>query len=150
MSAKRQSRTLRLTPIALTLLALGACDNHVDPQPDFERIETVWSISAPPGTEVEEYYSSEVDFQGGRSDIYVLHIPESSRRDPWDPSSYTEGTPSIGNPSPEDIAESSGAQIPEETYDQLACEEPRREDQNYLVLCYHEQGDAFYVFEQLF
>lgn len=136
---------------ALALLLSGCSpEPTAPPEPDLEWIESTWDMEVPPGVEVLEYYSSEVDFHGGRDDVYVLKVPIAERSGFWDPSTYTEGLPYDGSPAVGDIVESAGAGIRQDALDSLQCAKPSRADQNYILACHDEESDQFYLFEQIF
>ena len=137
---------------AAIALLLSGCDLELNapPEPDLSRIESVWDIKVPPGTEVLEYYSSEVDFHGGRDDVYVLQLHTSERSGIWDSSTYTEGIPSDGSPGVDDIIESADADIADGALESLRCAEPARADQNYILVCHDVESDKFYLFEEIF
>lgn len=138
------------TYLLLAALVLAGCEVSNDPEPDLDRVRALWTMNVPVDAEVEDYWSSEVDFQGGRDDLYVISIPEKSRVEAWDTAGYTEGVPLGDSPSPADIARSSGASIAEDVYDELTCRKPIRQGQDYILICYHQGDDLFYVFEQIF
>lgn len=151
MRSRRSSWSIAAAGASVALL-LSGCDLELSapPEPDFDRIESVWGIEVPPDAEVQGYYSSEVDFHGGRDDVYVLQLPPSNRSGTWDSSTYTAGIPHDGSPTAEEIIESSEAEVSEEILSSLHCSQPLRADQNYLLTCHHSESDDFYLFEQIF
>ena len=68
---------------AAIALLLSGCDLELNapPEPDLSRIESVWDIKVPPGTEVLEYYSSEVDFTGVETMYTSYSYPLQSARE---------------------------------------------------------------------
>ena len=148
------SKRIVITAVGFCLipasLVLAGCDVDSDPEPDLDRVRSVWEMDIPADAEVEDYWSSEVDLQGGRDDLYVVSIPQTSRGGTWDPVQYTEGVPASGSPDPADIARASGAPLAEDIFDELSCQEPVRRGQDYILLCYHPRDDLFYIFEQVF
>lgn len=134
------------------LVALSGCDASPpeDPEWNLERVEGTWEITAPSGAQIRDYFSSEVDFHGGRDDVFVLEMPHGDRVGVWDPEGYQGGIPRDGAPTAQEITDSAGASFDDGLFDALDCGEPIRADQDYLLICFHEEGDDFYVFEQIF
>lgn len=152
MSLHRRT-TLALGSVGAALaLLLSGCDLELSapPEPDLDRLESVGEMEVPAGADVLEYYSSEVDFHGGRDEVYVLALPASGRTGIWDPSTYTAGILEDGTPTPAEIIESANADITHDELSSLRCAEPRRANQNYLLICYDAETDTFTLFEQIF
>lgn len=152
MAARRSGWDPTVAAAASLALLLSGCTLELaaSPEPDVDRVESVWDIEVPAGAVVQAYYSSEVDFHGGRDDVYVLQIPTASRSNIWDPATYTAGAPNDGSPTVDDIIDSSNADVSDKVISSLRCAQPIRADQNYLLTCHHADADEFYLFEQIF
>lgn len=152
MSSRRSGGKHPVVVAASLALLLSGCtlELNAPSEPDFDRVESVWDIEVPADADAQAYYSSEVDFHGGRDDVYVLRLPEASRSGIWDPSTYATGVPTDGSPTVADIVDSSSADVPDEVLSALCCAQPVRTNQNYLLTCHHADDDQFYVFEQIF
>lgn len=136
----------------LALLTMSACIpwSPDEPEPYLHRVETMWGIEVPSGAEVLEYYSSEADFHGGRDEVYVLGIPAADRAEGWDPADYGDGIPSDGAPTAGEVSASAGSPITDDMVHSLSCADPERDEQNYLLICFDEKDEAFYLFHQIF
>lgn len=132
------------------LLLLGGCsaDLSTPPDPDLGRVEQVSDIEVPSGATIQEYYSSESDFHGGRDDVYILDIPTEQRTGIWDPSEYGEGVPSDISGRVSEIVESAAA--PQDLPRDLTCGPSITKDQNLLLVCFSAAGDSFLLIEQIF